>query len=141
MTDIQASLGLAQLKRYEQLLKRRKEIINLYDNHLLPVGIQSLKHYSDDYSSSGHLYLARIPGISESKRNEIINKMAQAGITTNVHYKPLPMLTAYKNLGFDIKDFKNSYRQYENEITLPLHTKLSNEYVEYICDNLQSLVK
>jgi len=141
MTDIQASLGLAQLKRYEQLLKRRKEIINLYDNHLLPVGIQSLKHYSDDYSSSGHLYLARIPGISESKRNEIINKMAQAGITTNVHYKPLPMLTAYKNLGFDIKDFKNSYRQYENEITLPLHTKLSNEDVEYICDNLQSLVK
>lgn len=136
MTDILAGLGLIQLERYEGLLKRRKEIIEKYDKELLTLGIKSLKHYGIDFTSSGHLYLARIPEIDESERNEIIIKMGEAGIATNVHYKPLPMFTAYKNLGFDIKDYPNAYKQYSNEITLPLHTLLSDEDVDYVCKNL-----
>ena len=136
MTDILAAIGLVQLNRYQNLLERRKEIIEIYDKILLPTGIKSLKHYGEDFNSSGHLYLARIPGITEKERNEIIVKMAEQGIATNVHYKPLPMFTAYKNLGFDIKDYPNAYAQYANEITLPLHTLLSNEDVEYICQGL-----
>lgn len=101
------------------------------------MGIKSLEHYGEDFNSSGHLYLSRIPGITEKERNEIIMKMAEKGIATNVHYKPLPMLTAYKNLGFDIKDYPNAYAQYVNEITLPLHTLLSDEDVEYICESLK----
>jgi dTDP-4-amino-4,6-dideoxygalactose transaminase len=106
MTDILAGLGLAQLNRYDSLLKRRRKIIEMYDNALLPIGVESLQHYGNDFSSSGHLYLTRIPGIIETQRNEIITKMAELGIATNVHYKPLPMFTAYKNLGFDIRIFQ-----------------------------------
>ena len=133
MTDILASFGLIQIKRYEGLLERRKEIIEMYDSMLHPLGVQSLNHFGDGFASAGHLYLARIPGINEEERNEIIIKMAEDEIATNVHYKPLPMFTAYKNLGFDIKDYPNAYRQYANEITLPLHTLLSDDDVEYIC--------
>ncbi|WP_040928652.1 DegT/DnrJ/EryC1/StrS family aminotransferase [Nosocomiicoccus massiliensis] len=137
MTDIMASIGLVQLDRYEGLLQRRKEIIEMYDRALLPLGIQSLQHYGENFTSSGHLYLVRIPGISEKVRNEIIVRMAEAGVACNVHYKPLPMFTAYKNLGFDIKDYPNAYRQYVNEITLPLHTLLSDEDVDYVIDILK----
>lgn len=132
MTDIMAGFGLVQLNRYESLLKRRKEIIEMYDNALLPLGIQTIKHYEEDFSSSGHLYLARIPGIGEVERNEIIIKMAEVGIACNVHYKPLPMFTAYQNLGFDIKEYPNAFDVYKNEITLPLHTLLSDEDIEYV---------
>jgi len=128
---------LIQLIRYDCLIKRRQEIIELYDRELLPLGIQSLQHYGEGFSSSGHLYLARIPGIGETERNEIIVKMAEAGIACNVHYKPLPMFTAYKKLGFDIKDYPDAYKQYVNEITLPLHTLLSNEDVKYVCESLK----
>jgi dTDP-4-amino-4,6-dideoxygalactose transaminase len=137
MTDILAAIGLVQLNRYEALMERRKGIIKTYDRTLLPLGINSLQHYGEDYSSSGHLYLARIPGIGEAERNEIIVKMAEAGVACNVHYKPLPMHTAYNNLGFDIKDYPNAFNMYKNEITLPLHTLLSDEDVEYICENLK----
>ncbi|HHX31543.1 MAG TPA: DegT/DnrJ/EryC1/StrS aminotransferase family protein [Bacteroidales bacterium] len=137
MTDILASFGLIQIRRYEGLLERRKEIIEMYDSMLQPLGVQSLRHFGEDFNSTGHLYLARIPDINEEERNEIIIKMAEDEIATNVHYKPLPMFTAYKNLGFDIKDYPNAYRQYANEITLPLHTLLSDEDVEYICESLK----
>ena len=132
MTDIMASIGIAQLKRYPDLLKRRKEIIEKYNEGLADLDVRVLKHYGDDFSSSGHLYLVRLNGKTREKCNKIIIKMAEAGVATNVHYKPLPLLTAYKNLGFDIKDYPNAYAMYENEITLPLHTKLSDEEVEYV---------
>jgi dTDP-4-amino-4,6-dideoxygalactose transaminase len=141
MTDIMASIGLIQLDRYKGLLNRRKEIIELYDRGLLSLGIKSLQHYGEDFASSGHLYLVRIPGITETERNEIIVKMAEAGVACNVHYKPLPMFTAYKNLGFDIRDYPNAFDVYKNEITLPLHTLLSNEDVEYVNDSLKKIIK
>lgn len=141
MTDIMAGFGLVQLNRYEGLMKRRKEIIEMYDNTLLPIGIQSLQHYGEDFASSGHLYLARIPGITEEERNEIIIKMAEVGIACNVHYKPLPMFTAYRSLGFDIKDYPNAYGQYVNEVTLPLHTLLTDEDIEYIIESFKSVIK
>ncbi|MCY9006784.1 DegT/DnrJ/EryC1/StrS family aminotransferase [Peribacillus frigoritolerans] len=140
MTDIMAGFGLIQIKRYEGLKKRRKEIIEMYDKALLPLGIQSLQHYGEDFASSGHLYLTRIPGISEAGRNEIIVKMAEAGVSCNVHYKPLPMFTAYKNLGFDIKDYPNAFDMYKNEITLPLHTLLSDEDVEYVIESYKKII-
>lgn len=140
MTDIMASFGIVQLNRYDQLKRRRKEIIEKYNETLIPLGVEILTHYGDDFASSGHLYLVRIPGISEVKRNEIINNMAKAGVSCNVHYKPLPMFTAYKNLGFDIKDYPNAYNQYVNEITLPLHTLLSDIDVEYILKELIKVV-
>jgi dTDP-4-amino-4,6-dideoxygalactose transaminase len=141
MTDILAGFGLIQLSRYDGLLKRRREIIEMYDRALLPLGIQSLRHYGDDFTSSGHLYLTRIPGIDEVKRNEIITKMAEAGIACNVHYRPLPMMTAYKRLGFDIKDYPSAYKQYVNEITLPLHTLLSDGDVDYVCEKLKAAMR
>jgi dTDP-4-amino-4,6-dideoxygalactose transaminase len=141
MTDIMSSIGLIQLDRYESLMQRRREIIEMYDNGLLPLGIQSLQHYGEDFHSSGHLYLARIPGISEKQRNEIIIRMAEFGVACNVHYKPLPKFTAYKNLGFDIKDYLNANNQYVNEITLPLHTLLSNEDVEYVVENFKLVIQ
>ncbi len=134
MTDIAAAMGLAQLKRYPQMLERRKEIIQTYDAAFHPRGIQMLTHYCDTYTSSGHLYITRIPGIHAEARNEIITKMAEQGIACNVHYKPLPMHTAYKDLGFDIQNFPAAYRNFENEITLPLHTRLSDEMVGYIIE-------
>ncbi|KIY20678.1 DegT/DnrJ/EryC1/StrS family aminotransferase [Mesobacillus subterraneus] len=140
MTDIMAGFGLIQLNRYQGLLERRREIIEMYDRALLPLGIQSLQHYCEDFASSGHLYLVRIPGISEEQRNEIIIKMAEAGVACNVHYKPLPMFTAYKNLGFDIHDYPNAYKQYVNEVTLPLHTLLSDEDVKYVVENFKKVL-
>jgi dTDP-4-amino-4,6-dideoxygalactose transaminase len=141
MTDILAGFGLVQLRRYPDLLKRRKDMVELYDRILLPEGFESLPHYGLNYQSTGHLYLLRIPGIDENQRNHIIQEMAEAGIATNVHYKPLPMFTAYKRLGFDISDYPNAYDLYHNEITLPLHTILTNEDIEYVCDKLISAIK
>lgn len=134
MTDIMASIGLAQLKRYPALLARRKEIIERYDRGLADLDVKVLKHFKEDTSSSGHLYLVRINGKTREECNAFITKMAKAGVATNVHYKPLPMLTAYKDLGFDIKDYPNAFAMYENEITLPLHTKLTDEEVDYVID-------
>lgn len=141
MTDIMAAIGLAQMDRYEGLLKRREEIIETYDRALKPLGIQVLDHYGEDHRSTGHLYLTRIPGIDRETANQIIEKMAEAGIATNVHYKPLPLLTAYKNLGFRMEDYPNAYKQFENEITLPLHTLLSDEDVEYVTEKFVECVK
>lgn len=140
MTDIMAAIGLAQLSRYEGILERRKEIISRYDEAFKKLGVQVLPHYTDEHQSSGHLYITRVPGIGLEERQEIIVKMAEAGIATNVHYKPLPMMTAYKNLGFDIKDYPNAYKQFENEITLPLHTKLTDEEVEYVIEKYRDMV-
>lgn len=140
MTDIMAGFGIMQLDRYDELLKRRREIVEKYDEELQPLGVNSLQHYGKNFESSGHLYLARIPGIGECERNKIIVKMAEAGISCNVHYKLLPMFTAYKNLGFSIKDYPNAYNQYANEITLPLHTLLSDEDVDYVCKILSKSI-
>ncbi|MDU4446689.1 MAG: DegT/DnrJ/EryC1/StrS family aminotransferase [Anaerococcus vaginalis] len=135
MTDVLAGIGLAQVKRYPTLLKIRKEIIEKYDKAFRPLGIKSLNHFDQNHKSSGHLYITQVPGIDTEQRNKIIEEMAEKGIACNVHYKPLPLLTAYKNLGFDIKDYPNAYNHFENEITLPLHTKLTDEEVDYIIEN------
>lgn len=140
MTDIMAALGLVQLKRYPSLLERRKQIIHRYDEAFRPLGIEVLDHYSEQHQSSGHLYITRIPGADTDRRQEIIVKMAEQGIATNVHYKPLPMMTAYKNLGFDIADYPNAYARFANEITLPLHTCLTDEEVQYVIDNFVAIV-
>ena len=141
MTDILAAVGLVQQKRYKSLLARRKEIIERYDEWIKDDDIMTLKHFDGGNISSGHLYLVRVLPYDEEKRNSLITAMAEAGIATNVHYKPLPMHTAYKNLGFDIKDFPNSYEMYKNEITLPLHTCLTDEQTEYIIENFNRLRK
>lgn len=132
MTDVAAAIGLKQFERYPDILKRRRRIIEKYDAAFRPLGVEVLDHYTEDYTSSGHLYLTRIPGITAEQRNEIIIKMAEQGIACNVHYKPLPMHTAYKNMGFDINDFPNAYAHFANEITLPLHTCLKDEDIEYV---------
>lgn len=141
MTDIMAGIGLAQMDRYEGLLERRKEIIERYNAAFKPMGVIVLPHYTGDHQSSGHLYITRVPDINLEQRQEIIVKLAAAGIAANVHYKPLPMMTAYKKRGFDIKDYPNAYRQFENEITLPLHTKLTNEEVEYVVEKYCEIVE
>ena len=141
MTDIVAAVGLAQMDRYDAMLARRREIIGRYDAALKPLGVQVLDHYSERHSSSGHLYLSRVPGISFEQRGEIIQKMAARGIACNVHYKPLPLHTAYKDLGFDIADYPNAYAHFENEITLPLHTRLTDEEVQYVIDNYVDILK
>lgn len=141
MTDIMAALGLRQLDRYPELLERRKEIIARYDAMCDELGVMHLNHYGENHESSGHLYLVRIPGISDETRREIIIKLAERGVATNVHYKPLPMMTAYKNLGWDIKDFPNAYAYYENLITLPLHTNLTDEDVDYVIENFKEVVE
>lgn len=141
MTDVHAGIGLAQLSRYDEILKRRKEIITRYDNAFRPLGVQTLNHYTENHQSSGHLYITRVPNITLEQRQEIIVKMAEVGIACNVHYKPLPMMTAYINLGFDIKDYPNSYEQFKNEITLPLHTCLTDEDIEYVIENYTRIVK
>lgn len=133
MTDVAAAIGLKQLERYEELVKRRHYIIDKYNHAVSKSGCSYLVHDDEDNYSSGHLYLFRVPDIDEQKRNDIITRMAERGVACNVHYKPLPMLTAYKNLGFDIKDYPNAYHQYECEISLPLHTRLTDEDVEYVC--------
>lgn len=141
MTDVVAGIGLAQMRRYKGLLARRKEIIGKYDAAFKPLGIKVLDHYNDEHQSSGHLYITRIPGITSEQRSEIITKMAEKGVACNVHYKPLPMMTAYKNLGFDIKDYPNAYENFANEITLPLHTKLTDEEVDYVIEQFSRIVK
>lgn len=141
MTDMAAALGLAQLQRYPHILKRRRDIVARYDAAIKPLGIQVLDHFNAEHESSGHLYITRVPGITSEQRNEIIHKMADCGIACNVHYKPLPMHTAYKALGFDIADFPNAYAYFENEITLPLHTCLSDEDVEYVKENYVRILK
>lgn len=141
MTDIAAAMGLGQMKRYAGILERRKGIIGRYDEALKPLGVEVLDHYTAEHQSSGHLYITRIPGITLQQRNEIITKMAQLGIACNVHYKPLPMHTAYKNLGFDIGDFPNAYAHFANEITLPLHTCLTDEQVAYVIAGYQKILK
>ena len=147
MTDISAAIGLVQIRRYAELLHRRREIVERYnealDNLNLDLNanrVAYLKHYGEDFQSSGHLYLVRLLGKDAEYRNEVIRKMAEKGIACNVHYKPLPMMTAYKNLGFDIKDYPNAYRQFENEVTLPLHTRLSDEDVEYVIGNFVDII-
>ncbi len=141
MTDITAAIGLKQLERYPGLLERRKEIIGKYNTMCDSLGITYLNHYGENHASSGHLYITRIPGITEETRNNIITEMAERGIACNVHYKPLPMMTTYKNLGWDIADFPNAYNYFKNEITLPLHTKLSDDDVKTVCENFSEVVK
>ena len=139
MTDITAAIGLAQMTRYEGMLARRKQMINMYTEGIKADDVECLCHYTDEYSSSGHLFLTRLLGRDVEDRNQFIIRMAEAGIATNVHYKPLPMHTAYKQLGFDIKDFPKSFEMYHNEVTLPLHTNLTDEQIEYVIENFNSL--
>lgn len=141
MTDVAAALGLSQMKRYDAMLQRRKEIIGRYDTALRPLGVQTLEHYTQDHQSSGHLYMTWVPGATLQQRSQIITKMAERGIGCNVHYKPLPMHTAYKTMGFDIKDFPNAYAHFANEITLPLHTCLTDEQVAYVIENYTDILK
>ena len=141
MTDIMAAIGLMQLKRYPEMLVRSREIITRYNEGLKELPVEVLNHYGDDHSSSGHLYLVRLTGKDVEFRNEVINEMAKRGIACNVHYKPLPMMTAYKNLGFDIKDYPNAYNQYRNEISLPLHTCLTDAEVDYVIENFVEILK
>ena len=141
MTDIMAAIGLKQLDRYEELKNKRRKIINRYDEICDELSIKHLTHYTENSNSSGHLYLTRIPGINDEQRRKIIVEMAEQGVATNVHYKPLPMMTAYKKLGWNIKDFPNAYNYYENLITLPLNTKMTDEDVEYVCYWFEKIVK
>ena len=143
MTDISAAIGLVQIRRYAELLHRRRQIIERYNKALDNLNLDRvayLKHYGEDFQSSGHLYLVRLLGKDAEYRNEVIRQMAERGIACNVHYKPLPMMTAYKKLGFDIKDYPNAYRQFENEVTLPLHTRLTDEDVEYVIGNFVEII-
>jgi len=149
MTDVMAGIGLAQLKRYPEMLYRRRQIIGRYNeaidslNAALDAGhqVKYLNHYGDDHSSSGHLYITRLLGRTDEERRAVIIKMAERDIACNVHYKPLPMMTAYKALGFDIKDYPNAYHLFENEVTLPLHTKLTDDDVEYVVCNYVDIIK
>ena len=141
MTDVVAAIGLKQFERYPEMLRRRKEIVGKYDAAFKPLGVEVLPHYTEEYQSSGHLYITRIPGITLEQRQEIIVQMAQEGIACNVHYKPLPMMTAYRNLGFVIKDYPNAYDGFKNEITLPLHTRLTDEDVSYIINCYKKIVE
>lgn len=141
MTDVMAGIGIAQMKRYPNMLVRRREIIEKYNAGLAGCDVKVLEHYGEKHASSGHLYLVRLIGKSVVERNEVITKMAERGIACNVHYKPLPMMTAYKNLGFDIADYPNAYAQYVNEVTLPLNTRMSDEDVDYVIENFVEIVK
>lgn len=141
MTDIVAAIGLRQLDRYERILGKRRRIIKKYDKACDELKVMHLVHYTDNYLSSGHLYLSRVPGIGDAERREIIVKLAERGVNTNVHYKPLPMMTAYRTLGWDIDDFPNAYDYYSNLISLPLHTKLTDEDVEYVIENFRDIVR
>ncbi|MBO6253719.1 MAG: DegT/DnrJ/EryC1/StrS family aminotransferase [Bacteroidaceae bacterium] len=141
MTDIMAGIGLAQLERYQGMLERRRHIIGVYDNTLKDLPVAVLNHYGEDFAGSGHLYITRLLGRTDQERRDVIVKMAERGIACNVHYKPLPMMTAYKALGFDIKDFPNAYNLFVNEVTLPLHTRLTDEDVEYVISNYVDIIK
>ena len=140
MTDVIAAIGLVQIKRYPALLARRKQLIERYNDALKDENVSVLPHFTDNHISSGHLYLVRLTGRDSNDRNKVINQMAERGIATNVHYKPLPMMTAYRKLGFDIKNFPNAYHFFENEITLPLYTKLTDEQVDYILENFKDII-
>lgn len=140
MTDVVAAIGLVQIKRYPEMLVRRRQIISRYNEVLKDCAVQVLDHYNDKHTSSGHLYLVRLLGRDREQVNKVIERMAEMGIACNVHYKPLPMMTAYKSLGFDIKDYPNAYRQFENEVTLPLHTCLTDEQVEYVIQNFKKII-
>ncbi|MBE6593917.1 MAG: DegT/DnrJ/EryC1/StrS family aminotransferase [Ruminococcaceae bacterium] len=141
MTDVAAAIGLVQFERYPEMLRRRREIIERYDASLRPLGVETLDHYTDSYESSGHLYITRIPNITLEQRNDIIMKMAERGVACNVHYKPLSMHTAYKALGFDVKNHPNAYAHFANEITLPLHTCLSDGDVDYVIEQYTEVLK
>lgn len=141
MTDLMAAIGLAQLERYNSLLEKRRHIINTYDEAFKSLPVSALRHFDEENNSSGHLYLTRLDGKDEKAKNRLIELMAQRGVATNVHYKPLPLLTAYKNLGFDIKDFKNAYDTYKNEVTLPLHTLLDDEDVDYVVNSFKACLQ
>lgn len=140
MTDVVAAIGLVQMQRYNGMLERRRMMIERYDEAFRKLNVAVLNHYDDEHSSSGHLYLVRLLGKTREETNKVIEKMAECGIATNVHYKPLPMMTAYKKLGFDIKDFPNAYHMFENEITLPLNTKMTDEDLEYVIENFVDIV-
>ena len=141
MTDIMAGIGLAQLSRYQGMLERRRHIIEVYNNALKDLPVAVLNHYGEDFAGSGHLYITRLLGRTDQERRDVIVKMAERGIACNVHYKPLPMMTAYKALGFDIKDFPNAYNLFINEVTLPLHTRLTDEDVEYVITNYVDIIR
>lgn len=141
MTDVVAALGLIQFERYPEMLAKRKEMIARYDEALAPLGVKGLRHYTDEYASSGHLYICRLEGMNREQVNGVIEKMAERGVATNVHYKPLPMMTAYKKMGFDIKDFPNAFAAFDNEITLPLNTKMTMEDLEYVIECLTEILK
>ena len=141
MTDVAAAIGLVQFQRYPVMLERRKDIIGKYDAVLRPLGVKTLDHYTNEYESSGHLYITNVSGITVEQRNEIIIKMAEEGVACNVHYKPFPMHTAYKQMGFDIKDYPNAYAHFVNEITLPLHTCLTDDEVYYVAETYAEIVK
>ena len=141
MTDIMASIGLVQLERYQGMLERRHHIIDMYDNALKDLPVAVLNHYGNDFAGSGHLYITRLLGRTDQERRDVIVKMAERGIACNVHYKPLPMMTAYKALGFDIKDYPNAFHLFENEVTLPLHTRLTDEDIEYVILNYVDIIK
>lgn len=141
MTDIMAGIGLAQLSRYQGMLERRRHIIGVFDNALKDLPVAVLNHYGEDFAGSGHLYITRLLGRTDEERRAVIVKMAERGIACNVHYKPLPMMTAYKALGFDIKNFPNAYNLFVNEVTLPLHTRLTDEDVDYVISNYVDIIK
>ena len=141
MTNINAAIGIAQLDRYDGLLKRRRDLNENYRNALEKLGLKVMHHYTDEMTSTGHLYLVRIPGASVEVRNAVIQDMAERGIACNVHYKPLPMMTAYKNLGFDIKDYPNAYHQYENLISLPVFSTMTDEQNAYVIENFADILK
>ena len=141
MTDVTVAIGLAQFERYPGMLERRREIIGKYDAAFKPLGVETLDHYNAKHQSSGHLYITRVPGIAPEQRNEIIIKMAKQGVACNVHYKLLPMHTVYKELGFDIADYPNAYAHFANEVTLPLHTFLTDEDVEYVIEKYTEILK
>ena len=140
MTDVLAAIGLVQLSRYPEMLERRKQIIEKYDAAFKPLGVEVLPHFTKEHTSSGHLYITRIPGVSDAQRREIIIRLAEQGVSTNVHYKPLPMHTGYKKMGFDIKDYPNSFARYENEITLPLNTCLEDDEVDYVIERFTNVL-
>ena len=140
MTDVMAAIGLVQMKRYKGLLARRRQLIETYNEALKDCNVALLDHFNEEHVSSGHLYLVRLLGRDSAYRNEVITEMARREIACNVHYKPLPMMTAYKALGFDIKDYPNAYRQFENEVTLPLHTRLTEEQVEFMLHNFKEII-
>ena len=141
MTDVVAALGLIQFERYPEMLAKRKQMIARYDEALAPLGVRGLRHYTDDYASSGHLYICRLDGMNREQVNDVIEKMAERGVATNVHYKPLPMMTAYKKMGFDIKNFPNAFAAFDNEITLPLNTKMTMEDLEYVIECMKEVLK